>query len=98
MRKVLYVGIIWTLLLAVPFTALAIVASAQVSLHLTAIATWIAGWMGATTGIGRIWILEFAERWPEVAGMVAGMLVILATLWVARTTDDTEKVESSVKK
>lgn len=98
MRKVLYVGIIWTLLLAVPFTALAIVASAQVSLHLTAIATWIAGLAGATTGIGRIWILELAERWPEAAGMVAGMLVILATLWVARATDNTETVENTVKK
>lgn len=98
MRKVLFVGIIWTLLLAIPFTALAIVASAQISLHLTAIATWIAGIMSATTGIGRIWILEFAERWPEAAGMVAGMLVIVATLWVSRSGENKESAETPVRK
>lgn len=98
MRKILFVAIVWTFLLAIPFTALAIVASAQISLHLTAIATWIAGLANATTGIGRIWVLEFAERWPEAAGMVAGMLVILATLWVARSTDKKESVDSPVRK
>jgi hypothetical protein len=98
MRKVLFVAIVWTLLLAIPFTALAIVASAQISLHLTAIATWISGFANATTGIGRVWILEFAERWPEAAGMVVGMLVILATLWVARSNDKTETADNPARK
>jgi hypothetical protein len=93
--KAILIGTIWTLALAIPFTVLAIIASGQISLNLTAIAIWIADWATATTAIGREWIYEFAERAPELAGMVAGMLVILATLWVARSSDTAEATQKN---
>jgi hypothetical protein len=83
MRKVQIVAVLWTMILAIPLTALALSAVAFTTEHLTQIATTIARFSLATSAGGRGWVLEFAQRWPEVAGMVIGQLVILMILLIA---------------
>jgi hypothetical protein len=84
MRKVQFVAVFWTLALAIPFTALAVSGAAYITDHLSTIATSIATLSQSTTVGGRGWVLEFAERWPEVAGMIIGQIVIFAILYFAR--------------
>jgi hypothetical protein len=43
------------------------------------ISTTLVAFGQATTVGGRGWIVEFAERWPEVAGMIVGQIVILSS-------------------
>ena len=97
MRKVQFVAVFWTLALAIPFTALAISGAAYITDHLSTIATSIATFSRSTTAGGRGWVLEFAERWPEVAGMIIGQIVILAILYFARQANYAED-EKQVKK
>jgi hypothetical protein len=91
MRKIQFVAVFWTLALAIPFTALAISGAAYITDHLGTIATSIATFSRTTTSGGRGWILEFAERWPEVAGMIIGQIVILALLYYARQANHVEE-------
>jgi len=97
MRKVQFVAVFWTLAIAIPFTALAISGAAYITDHLSTIATSIANLSRSTTAGGRGWVLEFAERWPEVAGMIIGQLVIFAILYFARQANQAES-ESKVQK
>lgn len=90
MRKVQFTAVFWTLVLAIPATALAISGAAFVTDHLTSIASSIASLSHSTTAGGRGWILEFAERWPEVAGMIIGQIVIFAILYFARQSNYAE--------
>jgi hypothetical protein len=83
-RKVQYLTVFWTLALAIPFTALAVSGAAYITDHLSDIATSIVNFSHATTAGGRGWVLEFTERWPEVAGMIIGQIVIFAILFFAR--------------
>lgn len=80
MRKVSFLATVWTLILAIPFTALALVGSAFITDHLNdmvdALRLTAVNW-------GRL-AAEGAARWPEVAGMIIGQLVILAMLLIAR--------------
>lgn len=91
MRRVSLVAFFWTLVLAVPFTALALSAVAYITDHLFGIATALTQFSQATTRIGRPWLLEVAERMPEVAGMVVGQLIILVILILVRTTEVKEE-------
>jgi len=84
MRKVQFVAVMWTMILAVPLTALALSIVAYTTEHLTQISTTIASFSLETSAGGRGWVLEFAQRWPEVAGMVIGQIVILMILLIAR--------------
>ncbi len=84
MRKVQFTAVIWTLILATPLTALALVLLAFTTQNLTQIATAIANFSIETSAGGRGWVLEFAQRWPELAGMVIGMAVILMIFLLAR--------------
>jgi hypothetical protein len=84
MRKVQFTAVLWTMILAIPLTALALSAVAYTTEHLTQISTAIARFSLATSAGGRGWVLEFAQRWPEVAGMIIGQLVILMILLIAR--------------
>lgn len=84
MRKVGFLTVFWTLMIAIPFTALALSVAAYTTTHLGEIATWIANASRATTVGGRGWIIEMAERWPEIAGMVVGQIIILVILILAR--------------
>jgi len=84
MRKVQFVAVLWTMILAIPLTALALSLVAYTTEHLTQISTMIATFSLESTAGGRGWVLEFAQRWPEVAGMVIGQMVILMILLIAR--------------
>ena len=80
MRKVQFYAVFWTFALAIPFTALAIFGAAYITDHLSRFATLI-----SSTAVGsRGWLLEFAARWPEVAGMIIGQIVIFTFLLIAR--------------
>ena len=84
MRKVQFLAVFWTLLLAIPMTVLALSLAAYTTEHLGEILTALTSIGQATTVGGRGWILEFAERWPEVAGMIVGQMVIMIILIFAR--------------
>jgi hypothetical protein len=77
MRKVQVFAGFWTIVIAIPFTVLALIGVAYLTEHLTQIARIIADWSQKLSVGGRGLILEFSARWPEVAGMVIGMVVIL---------------------
>ena len=91
MRRVQFTAVFWTLALAIPLTALAVSGAAYITDHLSTIATSIATFSHSTTVGGRGWVLEFAERWPEVAGMIIGQIVILAILYFARQANHVEE-------
>jgi hypothetical protein len=91
MRKVQFVAVFWTMVLAIPLTALALSIVAYTTEHLTQISTTIANFSLATTAGGRGWVLEFAQRWPELAGMVIGQIVILMILLIARQSAKAEE-------
>jgi hypothetical protein len=91
MRKVQFLAVFWTMALAIPLTALALSVVAYTTEHLTQISTAVANFNLVTTAGGRGWVLEFAQRWPEVAGMVIGQLVILMILLIARQSVKAEE-------
>jgi len=76
MRKVPFAGVFWTFALALPFTIIALAGVAYVDLHMSAIAQSIVNFERSVTAGGRGIVAEFAERFPEVLGMVIGMIVI----------------------
>ena len=84
MRKVQFLAVFWTLVIAIPLTALALSLAAFLTDHLVDIGTTLVAFGQATTVGGRGWIVEFAERWPEVAGMIVGQIVILLILLLVR--------------
>ncbi len=84
MRKVQITAVVWTLLLAVPLTAIALSLLAYTTENLTQISTSIANLSRDISVGGRGVIVEFAQRWPEIAGMVIGQIVILTILIFAR--------------
>lgn len=73
MKKVQFTAAFWTLLIAIPFTALALMASAYISDHLIAISTSFALISQSILVKGRDLILE-----AEVTGMIAGLLLLVA--------------------
>ena len=84
MHKVQFTAVFWTLLLAVPLTALAISVAAYMTEHFVEIAATLVAFSRETSISARGWILEFSERWPEIAGMIIGQLVIMTILLFAR--------------
>jgi hypothetical protein len=94
MQKVPVVAFFWFLILAVPFTAIALSGVAYVTDHLIGISTALTEFGQATTQIGRPWILELTERLPEVAGMVVGQLIILVILILARGSFKKDEVKN----
>ena len=91
MRRISFSLIFWTLLLAVPFTAIALSIAAYITDHLFELSTSLTTFFKSTTQIGRPWVLEMAERMPEVAGMIAGQIILLVILLVARMTENQAK-------
>lgn len=83
MKKNMYVSL-WTIVIAAPFILAAIVINAYVVTNLTSLINNFVEAMLTPTRIGRPLILEIVERLPEVAGMAAGMLVLMITVWLAR--------------
>jgi hypothetical protein len=74
MRKVPFAAVFWTFALAIPFTILALAGVAYIDLHFSAIAQAIADFERAVSTGGLV--SELWERFPEVLGMVIGMIVI----------------------
>lgn len=87
MRKVQVYATVWTLVLAVPFTVMALVGTAYITNHLGDIATalsQLANWRGLA--------VEGSARWPEIAGMIIGQLLILSILLISRRNGSTEEL------
>lgn len=91
MRKVQFTAVFWTMLLAIPMTALVLSLLAYVTENLTQIYTSLVTFSRDISAGGRGVILETAQRWPEVAGMIIGQLVILLILVIARPGNKSEE-------
>jgi hypothetical protein len=91
MRKVQITATFWTLVIAIPFTALALSATAYITENLEAILRALISFSTSVSVSGRGVVLEFAERWPEIAGMVIGQVVILTILLFARNSSPVEE-------
>jgi hypothetical protein len=79
MRKIQWLAVFYTLLLALPFTILAV----SVLVYLTDYTIGLGGVMTGVVNWDRL-AVEGSARWPELAGMVAGQLVILGILLIVR--------------
>ena len=95
MRRVQFTAVFWTMVLAVPLTVLALSLVAYTTENLTEIATTIANFSRETTAGGRGWVLEFAQRWPEVAGMIIGQLVLLTIFIFARQNQKAQETNQN---
>ena len=73
MKKVQFTAAFWTLVIAIPFTALALMTSAYISDHLIQISTGLAFISHRLFAEGRDLVLE-----AELSGMIAGLLLIAA--------------------
>lgn len=92
MKKAQFLTVFWTLFLAVPLTALGISLAAYLTDNLGRI---INDGLGAASTLGGLgWVAEFSARWPELAGMVVGQLVIMLILVLVRR----EKMAEDAKK
>jgi hypothetical protein len=98
MRKVQLTAVLWTMILAVPLTALALSLAAYTTEHLTQIATSVATFSRDISAGGRGFVLEFAQRWPEIAGMVIGQIVILTIFLFARSSSKEKDSANQVVK
>ena len=78
------ITVFWTLLLSIPLTALAVLALGVLTTNGIFLFEWFSAWASQITYIGVANWVEIMGRLPEVAGMAAGMVVILITVWVAR--------------
>ena len=91
MRKIQVHATFWTLVIAIPFTALALIGVAYLTENLTQIASVINEFSRKISVGGRGLVLEFSARWPEVAGMVIGMIVILTIYLFAQNANKAEE-------
>jgi hypothetical protein len=94
MRKVQLTAVVWTLILAVPLTAIALSALAYTTEHLIQISTAIANVSREASTGGRGVIVEFAARWPEVAGMIIGQVVLLTIFLLVRQSHKAQESEN----
>lgn len=93
MTKRQFVAVFWTLLVAVPLTALALSLAAYLTDHLAEIVSAALTFSAATSVGHRGWAVEFAARWPEIAGMIVGQVVILMILLLVRRENGKEHKE-----
>ena len=84
MFRLFLVTMFWTLLLSIPMTALAILMLGVLTTNGIFLFEWVTEWGSQVSYIGIPNSAEIIARMPEVYGMVAGMLIILITIWVAR--------------
>jgi Trk-type K+ transport system membrane component len=84
MRKVQVVAVAWTMFLAVPLTALALSGLAYVTDHFGEIVGSVSNFGNSISISGRGFMLEVAARWPEIAGMIVGQIVILIILLMVK--------------
>jgi len=87
MRKTQFLAVFWTLLLAIPFTALALTATAYLTDNMTQISSMIALSIGDTLAKARDLVFE-----AELLGLIAGqalILVVLVVTYLTRTKEET---------
>ena len=77
MRKVPLIGVFWVFALALPFTIIALAGVAYVDLHFSQIVQSLVEFGRGVTAGGRGVVAETAERFPEVLGMLIGLIVML---------------------
>ena len=92
-KKVQFLAVFWTLFLAIPFTALALSGLAFATENTYEINEAIRSLSESASVGGRGLLLEISERWPEVAGMVVGQLVIMIILIFAHREKAAESQE-----
>jgi len=90
MRKVQLHATFWTFIIAIPFTVLALLGVAYLTENLTLIVRAISNFSRNISVGGRGLVLEFSARWPEIAGMVIGMIVILTIYLFAQSANKPE--------
>jgi hypothetical protein len=90
MRKVQFHATFWTLLIALPFTVLALTGVVYLTENLTHIISVVSKFSREISVGGRGLVLEFSARWPEIAGMVIGMIVILTIYLFAQNANKAE--------
>ncbi len=99
MRKIQLTAVVWTMILAVPLTAIALSFLAYTTENLTQISTSLANFSRDISAGGRGALVEFAQRWPEIAGMFIGQAVLLTILIFARQANKTnQQAEEKQKK
>jgi len=86
MRRAQFLAVFWTLVIAIPVTALALTATAYLTDNLIAISSSISSIFQNTLVKGRDLILE-----AEIVGAIAGQLLILAILGIALLTSKKEE-------
>jgi hypothetical protein len=91
MRKVPLVAVIWTMALAIPFTALALSTVAYITDHLISLASSLVQFGQATSRVGQPWLSLVAERMPELIGMVVGQLILLVIVFLVRSKEIQEQ-------
>jgi hypothetical protein len=90
MRKVQIHATVWTLVIAIPLTLLALLGVAYITENLSHIVYAIGKFSRELSVGGRGLLVEFSARWPEVAGMVIGMMVILTIFLFAQNANKAE--------
>ncbi len=91
MRNFQISAVFWTLLLAVPFTVLALTMAAYTTENLSEIMYWLSETSRTSSFTGRGLLIEFSARWPELMGMVVGQIIILIIVlfaWQAGITEE----------
>ncbi len=91
MRKVQITASFWTIVIAIPFTILALIGTAYITENLTQIVNLLSRFSREISVGGRGLVLEFSARWPEIAGMVIGMIVILTIYLFAQNANKAEE-------
>jgi hypothetical protein len=95
MRKVQIHATFWTMLIAIPLTFLALIAVNYITENLTHIVNGIGNFSREISVGGRGFLVEFSARWPEIAGMVIGMFVILTIYIFAQSANKAEERKES---
>ena len=95
MRKYqhLPIGALWTLILAIPATALGLVVVALLDEYLPYVVNTL---LSAVNVDLQAFGHEMSTRWPEVVGMVVGQLLILTFLFFAWTRTRSESSETQL--
>ena len=91
MRKVQFTAAFWTLVIAIPFTIMALLGVAFLTENLTVITRAINQFSRNISVGGRGLFIEFSARWPEIAGMVIGMIVILTIYLFAQSANKADQ-------
>jgi hypothetical protein len=96
MRKVQFAASFWTIVIAIPFTVFALLGVAFITEHLSQIIGGLVNLSQKISVGGRGLIVELSARWPEVAGMVIGMIVILTIYLFAQSANKADEVKKSI--